>query len=159
MEYVYIRIDPDEKIDSRQLDNLHIPDKNRFVDHCQPKKIPPPQLQRLINTIQNGDIVHIQSVEHLATSSQALHSIACSFFIRGALLHFHVDGVILFSEDGLKLLYQFPRENRSSTYSEDQKEKVKEIFRQDISRKVRDVSKETGVSIAMCYYLRKQIKA
>ncbi|MBQ7606831.1 MAG: hypothetical protein IJU76_02475 [Desulfovibrionaceae bacterium] len=159
MEYAYIRMFPDE--DSQQLANLPVPEKNRFVDLCPSEKCSRPQLQCLINTVQHGDIVHIQSVEHLATSSQSLQSIAREFFIRGAVLHFHAAGVLLFSENALTLLYHQHcyQESRVSTYAEAQKEKVKELFRQDMTRKVSDVSKETGVSRAMCYHLRKKVQA
>lgn len=66
--YIYIRVSSKDQNISRQLEDvkkLNIPEENVFIDRQSGKDFNRPEYQRLISTLQEGDIVYFHSIDRM----------------------------------------------------------------------------------------------
>lgn len=69
--YIYIRVSSKDQNISRQLEDvkkLNIPEENVFIDRQSGKDFNRPEYQRLISTLQEGDIVYFHSIDRMGRS-------------------------------------------------------------------------------------------
>lgn len=67
-KYIYIRVSSKDQNISRQLEDvkkLNIPEENVFIDKQSGKDFNRPEYQRLISTLQEGDIVYFHSIDRM----------------------------------------------------------------------------------------------
>lgn len=71
MNYAYVRVSTIEQNESRQLEAMKkydIPKENYFVEKISGKDTNRPELQRLLETVQKGDVIHIHDFSRLSRS-------------------------------------------------------------------------------------------
>lgn len=71
MNYAYIRVSTVEQNEARQLEAMKkydIPEENYFVEKISGKDTNRPELQRLLETVQKGDVIHIHDFSRLSRS-------------------------------------------------------------------------------------------
>ena len=70
-KYIYIRVSSKDQNEARQLEDvekLNIPKENVYIDKQSGKDFDRPEYQRLISTIQEGDIVYFHSIDRMGRS-------------------------------------------------------------------------------------------
>lgn len=68
MKYIYIRVSSKDQNENRQLADavkLNIPSENIFIDKQSGKDFDRPEYKRMINTLQENDVVYIHSIDRL----------------------------------------------------------------------------------------------
>lgn len=71
MKYAYIRVSTVEQNEARQLEAMkkyEIPAENYFIEKISGKNTNRPELQRLLDTVKEGDTVHIHDFSRLSRS-------------------------------------------------------------------------------------------
>lgn len=66
--YIYIRVSSKDQNENRQLadaEKLNIPSENIFIDKQSGKDFDRPEYKRMINTLQENDVVYIHSIDRL----------------------------------------------------------------------------------------------
>ena len=66
--YIYIRVSSKDQNENRQLADavkLNIPSENIFIDKQSGKDFDRPEYKRMINTLQENDVVYIHSIDRL----------------------------------------------------------------------------------------------
>ena len=75
MEYAYVRVSTKDQQDSRQLiamESRGIPTERIFSEKISGKDIKRPQLQSLMDTVQKGDVVVVESISRFARNTRDL---------------------------------------------------------------------------------------
>ena len=70
-KYIYIRVSSKDQNEARQLEDvekLNIPKENVYIDKQSGKDFDRPEYQRLISTLQEGDIVYFHSIDRMGRS-------------------------------------------------------------------------------------------
>ena len=68
MKYAYIRVSSKDQNENRQLADavkLNIPSENIFIDKQSGKDFDRPEYKRMINTLQENDVVYTHSIDRL----------------------------------------------------------------------------------------------
>ena len=68
MKYAYIRVSSKDQNENRQLADavkLNIPSENIFIDKQSGKDFDRPEYKRMIDTLQENDVVYIHSIDRL----------------------------------------------------------------------------------------------
>ena len=68
MKYIYIRVSSKDQNENRQLADavkLNIPSENIFIDKQSGKDFDRPEYKRMINTLQENDVVYTHSIDRL----------------------------------------------------------------------------------------------
>ena len=74
-EYAYIRVSSKDQQDGRQITAMQsrgIPQERIFSEKQSGKDIKRPQLQSLMDTVQNGDVVVVESISRFARNTRDL---------------------------------------------------------------------------------------
>lgn len=179
MDYAYIRVAPDKKNEMKQLEELGLPLEHRFADCCSCENTARPALKRLVDTLQAGDIVHIQSLDRLSRTVSNLKIFIDAILARGATLRAHREN-LTFSDNTsdcrmspLALLKIFSswqtsltteciaiqkQIGRQSTVPPEKLRIILGALRNNINCNLAQLSKEIGISVHTCYYYRKVVK-
>ena len=71
MKYAYIRVSTVEQNEARQLEAMkkyNIPEENYFIEKISGKNTNRPELQRLLETVKEGDTIHVHDFSRLSRS-------------------------------------------------------------------------------------------
>lgn len=74
-KYMYIRVSTKEQNTDRQMADvkqLEIPAENVFIDKQSGKDFDRPEYQKLINTLQEGDVVYFHSIDRLGRNYEQI---------------------------------------------------------------------------------------
>ena len=89
MNYAYIRVSTIEQNEARQLaamEKYNIPKENYFVEKVSGKNTNRPELQKLLSTVQEGDVIHIHDFSRLSRSTSDLLKIVEELNSKGVAL-------------------------------------------------------------------------
>ena len=89
MKYAYIRVSSAMQNEERQLEAMKrydIPAENYFIEKISGKNMERPELQRLLETIQEGDVIHIHDFSRLSRSTADLLKMVEKFNEMGVTL-------------------------------------------------------------------------
>ncbi|MBO7734115.1 MAG: recombinase family protein [Methanobrevibacter sp.] len=87
--YCYLRVSTVEQNLDRQLEAMKkfdIPEENYFVEKVSGKNMNRPELQKLLDTVQEGDTIHIHDFSRLSRSTHDLLKIVETLTERGVYL-------------------------------------------------------------------------
>lgn len=88
-KYAYIRVSTIEQNEARQLvamEQYDIPEENYFIEKVSGKNTEREELQRLLSTVQAGDIIHIHDFSRLSRSTGDLLTLVENLNARGVHL-------------------------------------------------------------------------
>ena len=74
-KYMYIRVSTKDQNTDRQMKdvkNLDIPENNVFIDKQSGKDFDRPEYQRLIATLQEGDVIYFHSIDRLGRNYEQI---------------------------------------------------------------------------------------
>ena len=86
MEFAYVRVSTKEQQDTRQLiamEHRGIPKERIFSEKVSGKDTKRPQLQSLMNTVQMGDIVVVESISRFARNTKDLLGLVEKLTVKG----------------------------------------------------------------------------
>lgn len=89
MKYAYIRVSTVEQNEARQMEAMKkydIPSDNYFIEKVSGKNTDRPELQRLLNTVTEGDVIHIHDFSRLSRSVADLLSLIETLQTKGVHL-------------------------------------------------------------------------
>ena len=89
MDYAYVRVSTIEQNEARQLaamEKYNIPAENYFTEKVSGKNMERPELQRLLDTVQEGDTIHIHDFSRLSRSTADLLKIVEMLTAKGVRL-------------------------------------------------------------------------
>ena len=75
--YGYVRVSSKEQNEDRQthsMSELHIPPANVFIDKQSGKDFERPAYKNLINTLKNGDLLYIKSIDRLGRNYEDIQN-------------------------------------------------------------------------------------
>lgn len=75
MKYAYIRVSTIEQHEDRQVEAMKkygIPAENYFIDKVSGKNLDRPEFKRLLETVKDGDTIHIHDFSRLSRSTSDL---------------------------------------------------------------------------------------
>ncbi|MBQ7456667.1 MAG: recombinase family protein [Desulfovibrio sp.] len=189
MEYGYIRHSPALPYAEDQLLGLHLPKEAIFEDVCSIKDSARPNRQRLLDIMQNGDIIHVQSLDRIARNVKDLLQTLTTITNKGVTIHFikedltisqninsEITSTILNTLDFLSiwertLLRELQEEGkqaarlagkhfgRPTNITDAQKDEVKRLILEDNNKSILQISKETGVPRTTCYRIKDALKS
>ena len=86
MEYAYVRVSAKDQQDSRQLiamDSRGIPIERIFSEKISGKDTKRPRLHALMDTVQKGDVVVVESISRFARNTRDLLGLVEKLTIKG----------------------------------------------------------------------------
>lgn len=89
MKYAYIRVSTVDQNEARQLEAMKkhgIPAENYFTEKVSGKNADRPQLKRMLETVQSGDVIYIHDFSRLSRSTADLLRIVEELNKRGVTL-------------------------------------------------------------------------
>lgn len=92
----YIRVSSTDQNAHRQLEGVDL-DKT-FVDECSGKDTKRPELQRALEHLREGDVLHVHAIDRLARNLQDLQSIVADLTGRGVTVQFHKESLTFTGE-------------------------------------------------------------
>lgn len=75
MKYAYIRVSTAQQHEGRQIEAMKkydIPEENYFIEKVSGKNLDRPELQRLLNLVEEGDTIHIHDFSRLSRNTADL---------------------------------------------------------------------------------------
>jgi len=97
MHIGYIRVSSCDQHTDRQLEGVAL--DRTYRDRLSGKDINRPELQRCLANLQNGDVLHVHSLDRLTRNLKDLIQLLEELMDRGVAVHFHKEKLI-FSKDG-----------------------------------------------------------
>ena len=188
MEYGYICHSPSLPFNDNQLINIDIPKEAIYIDNCSIKDDVRPARKRLIDTVQEGDLIYVQSLDRIARNVKDLLSLLTELLTKGVSVHFLQENLtvspkgnpvanstILTTLDLLSiwertLLRELQEEGkqaarlagkhfgRPSSVTQEQRDRVVQLILEDNDKSVLQISRETGVPRTTCYRLKDMVK-
>ncbi|MBQ7607425.1 MAG: hypothetical protein IJU76_05595 [Desulfovibrionaceae bacterium] len=172
MNRAYIRTEGTDV--SNQLETVHFDiyyhDVCTLEENC-------PKLRQLFNDVVMGDVIHIQNVRRIADNGKKLTCFLKKMRVKEVTVIFYDEGITLSgsipkeeyakqvaalrSKINKQCLVKKPREHnangRAIFVTEEKKELVRKLIRENPERRMVDIAEETGVSRSYCYTIRNQM--
>ena len=188
MEIGYVRVSTESQNVDRQLADLNLPIENLYIDHSSGKDVNRPELQNMLKALRSGDILHIHSLDRLARNLKDLMNLLDTLTAKGVEVRFHKENLTFSTDQQnpmSRLMLQFfgamaeweralIRERQSegiraakksgkpigrpTKVTDEQRERVREVFRRDMLYNVARLSRDTGVPETTCRYIRDKMK-
>ncbi|MBQ7457082.1 MAG: recombinase family protein [Desulfovibrio sp.] len=187
MDIGYKRFSPLSKKYARQLEEISLPDDALYVDNCTRKEDVHPALTRLLNEVNEGDTIYVQSFDRIATNLEELLLILEAFLNKKASIRFLTENITftpdpndshsLMQMEALRNLYACEKKlrkervdtysasrrsgkpvGRPSTITEEQKAEVRRLLQENIAANISQISRETGVPKTTCFRIRAILK-
>ena len=92
MDVGYVRISSVDQNTARQLDGVSL--GKVYTDKCSGKDTNRPQLLVLLDSVREGDTVHVHSIDRLARSLSDLLNLVQSLNSKGVAVHFHKESLL-----------------------------------------------------------------
>lgn len=127
----YVRVSSFDQNVERQLADLDVKLDKTFTDKCSGKNTKRPELQKALEHIRGGDVLHVHSIDRLARNLQDLQQIVESLTGRGVTVVFHKEN-LTFSGDSdpmQKLLFQV-----MGSFAEFERSMIRERQREGIAK-------------------------
>lgn len=188
MDIGYVRVSSESQNTDRQLAELNLPAEHLYVDRSSGKDINRPELQSMLKALRPGDILHVHSLDRLARNLKDLMNILDKLAEKGVELRFHKENLTFSANkqnpmnrlilqifgalaewerslirerqaEGIKAARKTGKHmGRPSSVTEEQKERVRDVFRTDMLYNVARLSRETGVPASTCRLIRERVK-
>ena len=97
MDIGYVRISSIDQNTVRQLDGVQL--SKVYTDKCSGKDTNRPQLLVLLDSVREGDTVHVHSIDRLARSLSDLLKLVESLNEKGVSVHFHKENLLFTGAD------------------------------------------------------------
>ena len=97
MDIGYVRISSIDQNTVRQLDGVQL--SKVYTDKCSGKDTNRPQLLVLLDSVREGDTVHVHSIDRLARSLSDLLKLGESLNETGVSVHFHKENLLFTGAD------------------------------------------------------------
>ena len=97
MDIGYIRISSVDQNTARQLDDVQL--GKVYTDKCSGKDTNRPQLLVMLDSVREGDTVHVHSIDRLARSLSDLLNLVQSLNEKGVSIRFHKEGLLFTGAD------------------------------------------------------------
>lgn len=97
MDVGYVRISSVDQNTARQLDGVQL--GKVYIDKCSGKDTNRPQLLVLLDSVREGDTVHVHSIDRLARSLSDLLNLVQSLNEKGVSVHFHKEKLLFTGAD------------------------------------------------------------
>ena len=188
MDLWYVRVSTRSQHADRQLYDENIQPNQLYIDNCSARDADRPELRNLLRAVREGDVVHVHSVDRLGRNMKDILTLVDKIISKGAEIRFHQEGLSFSNSQNKPLSwlvlhivgafvqweYSQIRERqeegyeaarisgkpvgRPSNITEEQKEKVRNAFRNDPLYCVSRISRETGVPRSTCHRIREELK-
>ena len=97
MDVGYVRISSVDQNTARQLDGVQL--GKVYTDKCSGKDTNRPQLQVMLDSVREGDTVHVHSIDRLARSLSDLLNLVQSLNEKGVSVRFHKESLLFTGAD------------------------------------------------------------
>lgn len=97
MDVGYVRISSVDQNTARQLDGVQL--GKVYTDKCSGKDTNRPQLLVMLDSVREGDTVHVHSIDRLARSLSDLLNLVQSLNEKGVSIRFHKEGLLFTGAD------------------------------------------------------------
>lgn len=97
MDVGYVRISSVDQNTARQLDGVQL--RKVFTDTCSGKDTNRPQLLVMLDSVREGDIVHVHSIDRLARSLSDLLNLVQSLNDKSVSIRFHKENLLFTGAD------------------------------------------------------------
>lgn len=135
MDIGYVRISSIDQNTVRQLDGVQL--SKVYTDKCSGKDTNRPQLLVLLDSVREGDTVHVHSIDRLARSLSDLLKLVESLNEKGVSVHFHKENLLF---TGANDKYQNLMLQMMGAVAEFERSMIRERQREGIEK-----AKEAGV--------------
>ena len=135
MDIGYVRISSIDQNTVRQLDGVQL--SKVYTDKCSGKDTNRPQLLVLLDSVREGDTVHVHSIDRLARSLSDLLKLVESLNEKGVSVHFHKENLLFTGADDK---YQNLMLQMMGAVAEFERSMIRERQREGIEK-----AKEAGV--------------
>ena len=129
MDIGYVRISSIDQNTVRQLDGVQL--SKVYTDKCSGKDTNRPQLLVLLDSVREGDTVHVHSIDRLARSLSDLLKLVESLNEKGVSVHFHKENLLFTGADDK---YQNLMLQMMGAVAEFEREMIRERQREGIAK-------------------------